>query len=224
MTLGDPQVQPAPWLLDAEPDLTADQVWLVLATAGQAEVKVFREAVAIADTAEQAMTAIGNHQWNPLVALNETTLESYVTLGQAAPAAVVNNLLGQPGTQRFVLVFAAPENTPPVRLVWVLAAHEHLASHAWRALGESEEPLLVLRFADFLSAHETVKTVRLNRGRGAMVDGRPFEDSLSRWCALEAQALPGGVAQFEANVSRLHAVRLRAQERLRAAAGSHHEH
>lgn len=166
--------RPSPRLLKDEPDLTPDQVWMVLASAGG--LKVLREGVAIADTAEQASKAIERSQWTPLIAINETALNAQVTAAEGAPTYVVRNVFGHAGTHRFGLAFATHEAKNPVRLAWVLAANEHAAEHAWCHLGETEKPTAVFKLSDLVELRDKVRKVRLNRGDGAMTDGRQFEN------------------------------------------------
>lgn len=212
--------KPSSWLLNNEPDLTPDQVWMVLAEAGQGGLKVIREGVAIADTAEQAFKAIERSHWTPLVAVNETALSAQIAAADAEPAYVVRNLFGHAGTHRFACAFATHEVKNPMRLDWVLAANEQAARHAWRDLGESEEPAAIFSVSDLIVLRDKVRDVRLHRGDGAMTDGRNFENSLERWCDLEAQKLPGGHAQFDAESEDLEDIVALARDMRRSANAS----
>lgn len=203
--------KPSPWLLNDEPDLTPDQVWIVLAAAGQGELKVLREGIAIADTAEQAAKAIERSRWTPLVLVNETALDAQISIAEEAPTYVVRNVFGHAGTHRFACVFATHEAQKPIRLNWVLAANEQAARHAWRHLGEVEEPAAIFSVSDLVSLRDKVREVRLHRGDGAMTDGRKFENRLERWCDLEAQKMPGGRPQFDAELEDLHEIEMLAR-------------
>jgi hypothetical protein len=211
--------KPSSWLLNSEPDLTPDQVWVVLAEAGQGGLKVMREGVAIADTAEQAIRAIERSQWTPLVAVNETALDAQVAEAEAKPAYVVRNLLGHAGDHRFACAFATHEAKNPIRIDWVLATNAQAARHAWRHLGETEEPAAIFSISDLVSLRDKVREVRLHRGEGAMTDGRNFENRLERWCDLEAQELPGGRAQFDEDLEDLQDIVSLAREQRRTANG-----
>lgn len=203
--------KPSPWLLNDEPDLTPDQVWMVLASAGQGGLKVLREGVAIADTAEQAAKAIERSRWTALVLVNETALDAQITAAEGAPTYVVRNVFGHAGTHRFGLVFATHEAKNSIRMAWVLAANEQAAKHAWRHLGETEKPTAVFKLSDLVELRDKVREVRLHRGDGAMTDGRQFENRLDRWCDLEAQKMPGGRAQFDAEMEDLHEIEMLAR-------------
>ncbi|UJM85507.1 hypothetical protein [Rhodanobacter denitrificans] len=211
--------KPSPWLLNDEPDLTPDQVWMVLASAGQGGLKVLREGVAIADTAEQAAKGIEQSRWTPLVLVNETALDAQISVAEKAPTYVVRNVFGHAGTHRFACVFATNDDQRPMRLVWVLAPNENAARHAWRHLGETEEPTAVFKLSDLVASRDKVRDVRLHRGDGAMTDGRDFSNWRERWRGLEEQNRPGGRAEFEADMKELDAIRMRVQTKRLAAKG-----
>ncbi|OOG59933.1 hypothetical protein [Rhodanobacter sp. C03] len=193
--------EPSAWLLNDEPDLTPDQVWTVLAAAGQGDVKVLREGVAIADTAEQASKAIERSRWIPLVIVNETALDAQIAEAEKAPAYVVRNFFGHAGTHRFGCVFATHEAKNPIRMAWVLAANEQAASHAWRHLGETEKPTAVFKVSDLVGLRDKARQVRLRRGNGAMTDGREFADRAQRWRKLDIERI--GEDKIEASRKRL---------------------
>ncbi len=206
-------LNPSPWLLLDEPDLTRDQVWGIYAWAGQAGCRVPREGVVIADTAQQAIDAVKRHDWTPVMVINEATLHTQITRAVYRPDHVVRNLFGQAGTDRFLLVFNFNTDEPetPLRLRWVQASSEAAARSTWPELGETHAPKVVIPLAMLMALRDRVRQVRLERGVGAMSDGRQFPDRDERWFELEAQKRPGGRAELNANARELHELRLRVQ-------------
>ena len=199
---GEKTKKPYLWLLNDEPDLTPEQVWMVLAAAGQGGLKVLREGIVIADTAEQASEAIKRSRWTPLVLVNETALNAQIAAAEGAPTYVVRNLFGHAGTHRFGLGFASREANNPIRIAWVMAANERAAKHSWRSLGESEEPTAVFKISDLVDLRDKVRKVRVSRGEGAMTDGRQFENPVKRWSAIDRERI--GEEEFDAGVEWLH--------------------
>ena len=171
---------------------------MVLATAGQGGLKVLREGIAIADTAEQAAEAIKRSRWTPLVLVNETALNAQIAAAEGAPTYVVRNLFGHAGTHRFGLVFASHEANNPIRIAWVMAANEKAAKHSWRLLGESEEPAAVLKLSDLVDLRDKVRKVRVSRGEGAIDDGREFDDRTQRLEKIDRERI--GEEEFDADL------------------------
>jgi hypothetical protein len=193
--------RPSDWLLRDEPDLTPDQVWAVLATAGQGGIKVLRTGVVIADTAEQVQNALAQCEWDPLGIFTERALDDLMARVTAAPAHVVRNWLGQPGTERFALIYPNPASQPPIRLFWVLAASAHAAEHAWKDIGEKTPPPMVTPLAEIELLRDKARAVRSNRGNGAMFDGRVFANWEKRMTSITKERI--GPEVYEANRRKL---------------------
>jgi hypothetical protein len=172
--------EPYPRLLKEEPDLNPNQVWAVLATAGQDGIKVLRDGVVIADTAEQAMKAVERSQWTPLAVLNETALNVQISHAEMAPAYVVKNMFGQPGSVRFACMFSTSASEKLIRIAWVLAADESAAEHAWPHLGATKKPTVIFKLSDLVDLRDRVRHVRVNRCAGAMTDARQTENQALR--------------------------------------------
>jgi hypothetical protein len=199
--------KPSSWVLDSEPALTTDQVYLVMGFAGEPGDRSLQKGVVIADTADQATLVVLEHYgWSTLVAINESELDAQIDLAMNSPVHVVRNRLGWPGHERFALLF---ETDTTFRLVWVLAANEMAARSAWPELGEIQAPKLVMPLTALVAQRDHVRQVRMDRGNGAIADGRQFSDRDERWFELEAQKRPGGRAELNANARRLHAIRER---------------
>lgn len=106
--------KPSSWLLNNEPDLTPDQVWMVLGTPDHG--RSILNGVAIADTAEQASEIVEEqYQWEPLVVVSETGLDEWIETAEAAPAYVVRNVFGHAGTRRFSCMFVTHDAQHPIR-------------------------------------------------------------------------------------------------------------
>jgi hypothetical protein len=200
--------KPSSWVLDSEPDLTPDQVWGIYAWGGQAGCRVAREGVVIADSTQQAIDAVKLSQWTPVAVMNESALNHM--LAHVEGAHVVRNIFGQAGSECFLLVFGIDE-PGPLRVHWVRASSEAAARSTWPDLGESQAPKAVIPIALLTAMRDRVRQVRLDRGEGAMSDGRHFENPDARWYALEAQCRPGGQEALNAQIEKLHALRLRVQ-------------
>lgn len=156
---------PSKWLLTGEPDLTTDQVWAVLATAGQGGIKVLRDGVVIADTADQVRQKLLRMEWTPIHIINETALNAQIT--KVENASVVRRYIWAATTAflQLLVVPSIPDRSP---------------------------------FAGLVALRDKVRAVRLQRGNSTMGDARSFKEE--RFYALTAQQLPGGQAQFDAEV------------------------
>lgn len=172
--------KPYPRLLAGEPDLTLDQVWGFIALSGQGESRFVHDGVVIADTADQAVRAVVRKGWTPWLVLSETMLDDHLAAAETGPTHVVRNFIGWAGTHRFACVFASLDEQVPFRLVWVLASSEAWARSAWPQLGETHAPKAVLAIETLVELRNEVRQVRLDRGDGALTDGRPFEHLAER--------------------------------------------
>lgn len=189
-------LNPSPWLLLDEPDLTRDQVWGIYAWAGQAGCRVPRDGVVIADTMQQAIDAVKGYGWTPVMVINEATLHTQITRAVHHPDHVVRNLFGQAGTDRFMLVFNFNTDEPemPLRLRWVQASSETAARSTWPELGETHAPKVVVPLAMLMALRDRVRQVRLERGVGAMNDRRPFENTVLRSMQIAREKVGDGAA------------------------------
>lgn len=196
------EMSSSPWLLPEEPDLSPEQVWMGWATTGQGGLVTVREGVVLADTEEQAMQALVDARWTPSTVMSEAALSAHLARARATVAG-----RGAPRDACFALLFA---DTPPsLRWRWIRTAPTTDAQHAWRLLDEPQAPLVILPLATVEAVRDRLQQVRVQRGEGAIADGRSFEQPHVRQCALEAQTLPGGRAQFEAEVQALLELRRR---------------
>lgn len=189
-------LNPSPWLLLDEPDLTRDQVWGIYAWAGEPGARIPRDGVVIADTMQQAIDAVKQSGWTPVMVINEATLHTQITRAVYRPDLVVRNLFGQVGTERFMLVFNfnTDELETPLRLRWVQASSEAAARSTWPELGEKHAPKVVIPLAMLMALRDRVRQVRLERGVGAMNDGRPFENPVLRSMQIAREKVGDGAA------------------------------
>jgi hypothetical protein len=188
-------LNPSPWLLLDDPDLSPEQVWGFYAWAGERGCRVPLVGVVIADTAQQANDAVKQVDWTPVFAANETALNTL--LARVEMAHVMRNIFGQVGQNAFLLVFESDESGTPLWFRWVRASSEPAARSAWPDLGESHAPKAVITFDTVAALRKRAREVRLARGVGATNDGRPFEDVIMR-TMLIAREHVGEEAAIEA--------------------------
>lgn len=186
-----------PCLLKSEPDVRADQAWMLMALN---KGRVIEQEVVIADTLAQVRLGITKLGWIPLVIMNEATLEQQIIESEAQPAVSVRDRLGRPGTKRFGLIFQDHAE----RVVWVMAPDSQRAIKAARRTGEDEALLGVVAVEDFISTRDELRRMRQRRGRGAAFDGRFLDDVWARDRALMADRLPGGQAQLDEELRAIH--------------------
>lgn len=166
------RLNPSPWLLLDDPDLTPDQVYFCTHTAGQGGHVEIRHSVMIGDTADEAEYGITLSDWKPLMIVSESWLDQFIDTGEQETAHVVRNFFGRAGTLRFACSFNTQDAENPTRMVWVLASSEKAARSAWRKLGETQPPIAVVLLSDMIEIRDIARAVRLNRGIGAGWDGR----------------------------------------------------
>lgn len=186
----------SPWLLLDDPDLTPEQVWSVYAWAGQDGVRVLRDGVVIADTAQQAFDGVKRFAWTPVTAANEAELADLIA--RADEAYVRRSAFGADGTERFMLVFRTEDRTNPFRFRWVQASTEAAARSTWPDQGEEHAPLAVLPLAVLVTMRDQVRQVRLARGAGAMNDARDFPDRADRLMKIDVERI--GEEKFKADL------------------------
>jgi len=190
MTASNPH--PSKWLLDNEPDLTPEQVWMVFAQS-RPDVPIISRKAVIADTEQQAMDALTKFGFKPMVAINEATLIREIEAANAQPAKVVRG----PNGQRFGLVYITPGDAQPVRIAWVIAPDQGKARRSVPFF--SKKPFGVMDVQAMTAMQDELEQARSERGNGVTSDGRDFDNRQERWIALESQKI-GGRDKFDADV------------------------
>lgn len=198
---------PRAFLLEGEPDLTPAQIWVVL-IADRHEKRwggdQLREIVVAADTIEEVQDLfVRRAQTQALAALSLSTLKEGLEAIQDHPVHKVGGVATWVRPKRFLCLFeeaSASNRETAVRPLWIQAASRHVAQQAWRELGESKPPLVVLDFDKVHELYKMAEDVRAHRGVGGYRDARHFDHPDQRKEELEAQRWPGGQAEYEAEL------------------------
>ena len=184
------------WLLESDPDLTPDQVWMVLNTEQNGRPSM---AAVIADSPTEAMDGMRKKGCLPLMAISERGIGTMIAAAETSPLKQVRNAMALlRGVKKFGVAFSN-DGDDSIRLVWVEASDASAAFNMARDLDETQVPVGVVDIRDLKNAMDLLTAVREQRGMGAETDERECTNDEEHWFALAAERL-GGQAQFDAQV------------------------